>query len=91
MDTNAPLNNWMKVSRLGYLTGFVLAFSLYILFNKLAPPEGLGVGVRSHDEDTLVLPSAYDKTRPTQGKYSLPPPGDTDEDAASVEKKSEQV
>lgn len=42
----------------------------YYLFNKISPPPGLGLGERKHDEDTLILPSAYRQDIPTQGKFS---------------------
>lgn len=36
------------------------------------PPAGLGEGHRRHDEDLLVLPTAYRQDIPTQGKYPSP-------------------
>lgn len=61
----------MKLSRLGFLTGFVIALVIYPLLNLLAPPRGLGEGEDHHDEDTFVLPSAFDQSRPTQGRYAV--------------------
>lgn len=60
-----------KVSRLGFMTGFLIALVLYPLLCLLAPPPGLGEGEARHDEDVFVLPSAYDQSRPTQGKYAV--------------------
>lgn len=51
-------------------TGFTLSMFFYYLFNKIAPPPGLGLGERKHDEDTLILPSAYRQDVPTQGRFS---------------------
>lgn len=64
-------NNLMKVSRLGFIIGFVIPLGVYPLLNYLWPPPGLGEGEDHHDEDTFILPSAYDQTRPSQGKYSV--------------------
>lgn len=61
----------MKLSRLGFITGFVVALVLYPLLNFIFPPRGLGEGVDHHDEDGFILPSAYDQSRPTQGKYAV--------------------
>lgn len=61
----------MKLSRLGYITGFVVAVVVYPILNFISPPRGLGEGEDHHDEDTFVLPSAYDQMRPTQGKYAV--------------------
>ncbi|EMF15057.1 Transp_cyt_pur-domain-containing protein [Sphaerulina musiva SO2202] len=69
-DLNQPPNAWMKLSRLGFITGFTLSMFFYYLFNKIAPPPGLGLGERKHDEDTLILPSAYRQDVPTQGRFS---------------------
>ncbi|KAH9844736.1 ncs1 nucleoside transporter family protein [Teratosphaeria destructans] len=65
-------NAWMKLSRLGFLTGFFIAVLVYWGLNKIWPSPGLGVGTRRHDEDTLVLPSAYRQDIPSQGRYSVP-------------------
>lgn len=51
--------------------GFCISVLLYWLINMVFPPPGLGQGTDHHDEDTLVLPSAYRKDRPTQGQYSM--------------------
>ncbi|KAH8753088.1 permease for cytosine/purines, uracil, thiamine, allantoin-domain-containing protein [Diaporthe sp. PMI_573] len=64
-------NNTMKLSRLGFIIGFVVAVVVYPLLNFISPPRGLGEGVDHHDEDMFVLPSAFDQSRPTQGKYSV--------------------
>lgn len=64
-------NNLMKLSRLGFITGFVVALVVYPLLSYIWPPRGLGEGEDHHDEDTFVLPSAYDQTKPTQGKFSV--------------------
>lgn len=64
-------NNLMKLSRLGFITGFVVSVVLYPTINMLFPPRGLGEGEDHHDEDTFVLPSAYDQSRPTQGSFSV--------------------
>lgn len=64
-------DNLQKVSRLGFMTGFLIALVLYPLLCMISPPPGLGEGEAYHDEDTFVLPSAYDQSRPTQGKYSV--------------------
>lgn len=61
----------MKLSRLGFITGFVIALVVYPLLNLAWPPRGLGEGEDHHDEDTFVLPSAFDQSRPTQGRYSV--------------------
>ncbi|KAF2767221.1 hypothetical protein EJ03DRAFT_159577 [Teratosphaeria nubilosa] len=71
-DLNRQPNAWMKLSRLGFLTGFFLAVLVYWALNKVWPSPGLGLGTRSHDEDTLVLPSAYRQDIPSQGRYSVP-------------------
>lgn len=64
-------NNLMRVSRLGFLIGFFVSVIVYPLLNVLFPPRGLGEGEDHHDEDTFVLPSGYDQSRPTQGKFSV--------------------
>lgn len=61
----------MKLSRLGFLTGFVVSLVVYPLLNMISPPRGLGQGEDHHNEDTFVLPSAYDQSRPTQGRFSV--------------------
>lgn len=83
------LNAWIKLSRLGFLTGkspslhfptelsltsdqgFCISLLVYWGINMVFPPPGLGEGTDHHDEDTLVLPSAYRQDRPTQGQYSM--------------------
>lgn len=64
-------NNAMKLSRLGFIIGFVIAVVVYPLLNFISPPRGLGEGVDHHDEDMFTLPSAFDQSKPTQGKYSI--------------------
>lgn len=64
-------NNAMKLSRLGFIIGFVIAVVVYPLLNFISPPRGLGEGVDHHDEDMFILPSAFDQGRPTQGKHSI--------------------
>lgn len=64
-------NNAMKLSRLGFIIGFVVAVVVYPLLNFISPPRGLGEGVDHHDEDMFILPSAFDQSKPTQGKYSI--------------------
>lgn len=64
-------NNAMKLSRLGFIIGFVIAVVVYPLLSFISPPRGLGEGVDHHDEDMFVLPSAFDQSKPTQGKYSI--------------------
>lgn len=64
-------NNAMKLSRLGFIIGFVVAVVVYPLLNFISPPRGLGEGVDHHDEDMFILPSAFDQGKPTQGKYSI--------------------
>lgn len=71
MDLNRPPNAWMKLSRLGFITGFLIAMVAYCFLSMVFPPRGLGEGEDHHDEDTLVLPTAYDQSKPTQGQYSL--------------------
>lgn len=61
----------MKLSRLGCIIGFVVAVVVYPLLNFISPPRGLGEGVDHHDEDMFILPSAFDQSKPTQGKYSI--------------------
>jgi nucleobase:cation symporter-1, NCS1 family len=70
-DINREPNNAMKISRLGFIIGFVVAVVVYPLLNFFSPPKGLGEGVDHHDEDKFVLPSAFDQSRPTQGKFSV--------------------
>lgn len=50
--------------------GFFIALILFVALNRLFPPQGLGEGTHKHDEDTLILPSAYRQDIPTQGQYS---------------------
>lgn len=64
-------NNAMKLSRLGFIIGFVVAVVVYPFLNFISPPRGLGEGVDHHDEDVFILPSAFDQNKPTQGKYSI--------------------
>lgn len=64
-------NNAMKISRLGFIIGFVVAGVVYPFLNVISPPRGLGEGVDHHDEDIFILPSAFDQNKPTQGKYSI--------------------
>lgn len=61
----------MKLSRLGFITGFVVSLIVYPTLNMLFPPKGLGEGEDHHDEDIFVLPSAFDQSRPTQGRFSV--------------------
>lgn len=61
----------MKLSRLGFIIGFFVAIIVYPLLNVIFPPRGLGEGEDHHDEDTFILPSAYDQMKPTQGKFSV--------------------
>lgn len=61
----------MKLSRLGFITGFVISLIIYPLLNYISPPRGLGEGEDHHDEDIFVLPSAFDQSRPTQGRYAV--------------------
>lgn len=61
----------MKLSRLGFITGFFVSIIVYPILNMLFPPRGLGEGEDHHDEDTFVLPSAYDQSKPTQGTFSV--------------------
>lgn len=70
-NINKPPDNWMKLSRLGFITGFVLALIIYPLLSFIWPPRGLGEGEDHHDEETFVLPSAFDQSRPTQGRFSV--------------------
>lgn len=70
-NIDAEPNNLMKLSRLGFITGFVVSLVVYPLLNLIAPPRGLGEGEDRHDEDSFILPSAYDQTRPTQGRYAV--------------------
>ena len=51
--------------------GFFIALLVYTGLNWIFPPPGLGEGTYNHDEDKLVLPSAYRQDRPTQGQYSV--------------------
>jgi nucleobase:cation symporter-1, NCS1 family len=75
-DLNRVPNAWMKLSRLGFLTGFFISILVYWLCNKVFPPPGLGLGTREHDEDTLILPTAYRQDIPTQGHFSVPLEGE---------------
>lgn len=70
-NINSVPNNLMKLSRLGFITGFVISLIVYPLLNLISPPRGLGEGEDHHDEDTFVLPSAFDQSRPTQGRYAV--------------------
>lgn len=84
----------MKLSRLGFLTGFFLAIGIFWLCSVLFPPPGIGVGTKSHDEDTLVLPTAYRQDVPTQGQFSRVLDGEAvsgeEESFERVEVKDEQ-
>ena len=51
-------------------SGFFLSSIVYYLLNVFFPPAGLGEGTLTHDEDTLILPTAYRQDIPTQGQYS---------------------
>ncbi|POS78332.1 NCS1 nucleoside transporter [Diaporthe helianthi] len=70
-NINGVPNNAMKLSRLGFIIGFVVAVVVYPVLSFISPPRGLGEGVDHHDEDMFILPSAFDQSRPTQGKYSI--------------------
>lgn len=70
-NINGVPNNLMKLSRLGFITGFVISLIVYPLLNLISPPRGLGEGEGHHDEDTFVLPSAFDQSRPTQGRFAV--------------------
>lgn len=52
-------------------SGFCLSILLYWAFSLIWPPPGIGEGVRRHDENILVLPTAYRQDVPTQGIYSI--------------------
>ncbi|KXT17659.1 hypothetical protein AC579_9041 [Pseudocercospora musae] len=69
-DLNRSPNSWMKLSRLGFITGFCLASIIYYLLCLFFPPAGLGQGTDHHDEDQLILPTAYRQDIPTQGRFS---------------------
>lgn len=77
MDLDREPNGWMKLSRLGFLTGFSIAILVYWGISLVFPPRGLGEGEDHHDEDTLILPSAYDQSKPTMGQYSHVLEGET--------------
>jgi nucleobase:cation symporter-1, NCS1 family len=68
IDLNSPPNNWSKLSRLGFLTGFCISMTIYVILSRLFPVPGLGEGEDHHDEETLILPTAFDQTQPTQGQ-----------------------
>lgn len=70
-NIDSPPNTLMRLSRLGFITGFVISLVVYPLLNLISPPRGLGEGEDRHDEDTFVLPSAFDQSRPTQGRYAV--------------------
>ena len=53
-----------------FFLGFFISLIVFVVVNKVFPPAGLGEGTYSHDEDTLILPSAYRQDIPTQGQYS---------------------
>lgn len=105
-DLDRAPNGWMKTSRLGFLTGlplyltlaflltklagFFLAILIYWIFNVVWASPGLGIGTKSHDEDTLVLPTAYRQDVPTQGRFSVPLEGETVE-VSSMEKRAIDV
>ncbi|KAK4938188.1 hypothetical protein LTR10_021347 [Elasticomyces elasticus] len=63
-------NSWEKLSRLGFITGFFISSIAFYAVSRVFPPPGLGEGTLSHDEDMLVLPSAYRQDIPSQGQYS---------------------
>ncbi|KAK7546657.1 permease for cytosine/purines, uracil, thiamine, allantoin-domain-containing protein [Phyllosticta citricarpa] len=69
-DLNRTPNGWMKLSRLGFITGFCIAMVVYPAFSWISPPPGLGEGMDHHDEDQLVLPQGIFQDRPTQGQFS---------------------
>lgn len=52
------------------LLGVLIALIVFVALNWLFPPRGVGEGTDRHDEDTLVLPSAYRQDIPSQGQYS---------------------
>ncbi|KAK7569026.1 permease for cytosine/purines, uracil, thiamine, allantoin-domain-containing protein [Phyllosticta citricarpa] len=41
-DLNRTPNGWMKLSRLGFITGFCIAMVVYPAFSWISPPPGLG-------------------------------------------------
>ncbi|KAI5357463.1 putative purine-cytosine permease [Septoria linicola] len=71
-DLDRSPNSAMKLSRLGFLTGFFISSLIYWLLSAVFPPPGIGLGTKGHDEDELVLPTAYRQDCPTQGKYIMP-------------------
>jgi len=62
----------MRVSKvlISFFLGFFISLIVFVAVTKIFPPPGLGEGTLGHDEDTLVLPSAYRQDIPTQGQYS---------------------
>ena len=58
------------------MPGFFLSSIIYYSLCRLFPPRGQGEGSYRHDENQLVLPTAYRQDVPTQGRYSDAPEGD---------------
>ncbi|KAK8243539.1 NCS1 family nucleobase:cation symporter-1 [Phyllosticta capitalensis] len=69
-DLHRQPNGWMKLSRLGFITGFLIALLVYPTLSFIFPIPGLGEGSDHHDEDQLILPQGIYQDRPTQGQFS---------------------
>ncbi len=52
--------------------GFFISSLAFWFLSTIFRPPGIGQGTKTHNEDELILPTAYRQDCPTQGKYSVP-------------------
>ncbi|WPA99492.1 uncharacterized protein RHO25_004110 [Cercospora beticola] len=88
-DLDRAPNSAMKLSRLGFLTGFFISSLTFWFLSTILPPPGIGHGTKAHNEDELILPTGYRQDCPTQGKYSVPIDGVTLSRESESEKREE--